>query len=432
MTIYRGTIVDTPDNPFSGGELRSESDGALLVQDGVIVARGPATQVLSEYPEQHVVTLDSGLLLPGFVDTHVHYPQVRVIGGLGMPLLEWLDRRALPEEAQLADRGYASQVAAEFLSGLVGAGTTSALVFGSHFATAVDELFTCAAEMGPRITAGLVLSDRVLRDDLLTTPGRAAEESIELAHRWHGHGRLRYAVTPRFSLSCTDPMLKVCGELMTDLPDVHFTSHINENPAEIAQVTGQFGGSYVDSYARHGLVGERSTLAHNVHPTGEELAILGATRTGIAHCPTSNAALGSGSFPMRAHLEQGVRFALGTDVGGGTGFGMFKEGVQAYFIQQLLGDRGTALTATHLLYLATAAGADLLRLPDVGDLSVGKRFDAVWVRPESDTPLAVGLRHAEGLQDAVARTFALGTPADIAQVWIDGETVRTNGAVHSA
>ena len=156
------------------------------MRDGVIVARGPAAALLAEHPDDDVVDLREGLVLPGFVDTHVHFPQVRAIGGLGMPLLDWLERCALPEEARLADAAYAAGVAADFVDGLARAGTTTALVFGSHFATAVDALFEEATRVGLRVTSGLVLSDRILREDLFTTPERAHAEGLELAKRWHG------------------------------------------------------------------------------------------------------------------------------------------------------------------------------------------------------------------------------------------------------
>ena len=165
-----------------------------------------------------MVDLRDGVLIPGLVDTHVHFPQVRAIGALGMPLLEWLDKCALPEECRLASSDYARAVAAEFCSGLISAGTTSALVFGSHFAGAVDALFTEAARLGLRVTSGLVVSDRSLPDDLLTTPQRAYDEAVGLAGRWHGVGRNRYAVTPRFSLSASEPILDACSSVLDATP----------------------------------------------------------------------------------------------------------------------------------------------------------------------------------------------------------------------
>ncbi|MDQ6688764.1 MAG: guanine deaminase [Actinomycetota bacterium] len=424
MTLFRGTFLDTPDNPFAGGTLRAEVDGAVLVRDGVILERGGFAAVRRAYPDESVVDLTEGLVLPGLVDTHVHFPQVRMIGALGMPLLDWLEAHALPEEALLASPDYASGVADDFLDGLSAAGTTTALVFGAHFAPAVDVLFTQAASRGLRITSGLVVSDRNLRPDLLTSAQKGYDEGRALAERWHGLGRSRYAVIPRFSLSCTEEMLASCAALQVDVPGSLFTSHLNENLAEVAAVCNLFEEchDYLTSYYRHGLVGSRSVYAHNIHATHGELELLAESGASVAHCPTSNSALGSGLFPLREHVEHGVRVALGSDVGAGTGFSLLKEGLQAYFMQQLLGDRGLPLTSAHLLYLATAAGAEAIGMSEeVGMLSVGKQFDALWLRPAPGTTLAVGLRHAAGPEEALARTFALGTSADIGAVFVGGE-----------
>jgi len=429
MTLFRGTFLDTPDDPCPGGALRATTDLGVLVEDGVITARGPYVELRRAHPAEEVVDLSDGLVLPGFVDTHVHFPQVRVIGGLGMPLLDWLDRCALPEEARMADRAYAAGVAADFVRGLASAGTTSALVFGAHFAPAVDELFAEAARVGLRVTSGLVVSDRLLRPELLTTPDTAYAESLALAGRWHGVGRNRYAVIPRFSLSCTDGLLAACASAVADVPGSLFTSHVNENPCEIASVAELCGGHYVGSYERHGLVGPHSVLAHNVHPTDPELELLGALGGSVAHCPTSNAALGSGLFPLARHLAHGVHVSLGSDVGAGTGFSLLKEGLQAYFAQQLLGELGHPLTATHLLHLATTAGASALGLTaEIADFSVGKRFDAQWLCPADGSPLAAGLDHSAGAEEALARVFALGTPADVRGVWVDGELLDLRSA----
>lgn len=426
MTLFRARVLDTPDDPFTGGLLRSDDDAGLLVRDGLIAARGDFATVRADHPDEPVTDLRDGVLLPGLIDTHVHYPQVRVIGALGMPLLDWLEHCALPEESRLAEPAYAAELAGEFVGGLVAAGTTTALVFGSHFAPAVDALFSEVERVGLRVTAGLVVSDRGLPEPLLTTPERAYDEAKELADRWHGRGRLRYAVTPRFSYSASDDVLDACAAVHKDVPGSWFTSHVNENPAEVEEVTRLFVGSdhYVGTYDRHGLLGESSVLAHNVHVRADELDVLSGRGASVAHCPSSNSALGSGLFPMRGHVESGVRVALGSDVGAGTGFSLFKEGLQAYFVQSLLGADGLALSATHLLHLATRAGALALGLgDDVGDLSVGKQFDAVLVRPPAGGPLDIGLRHAGSPEAALAKVFALAGDADLAGVWVAGEAI---------
>ncbi|MBC9955657.1 guanine deaminase [Yimella sp. cx-51] len=423
MTIYRATALDTPDSPFDGAALRAGADVGLRVIDGVITHRATAGELFRQFPGEQVVDLREGVLLPGFVDTHVHFPQLRVIGALGMPLLDWLDRAALPEELQMADEHQARMVARGFLRGLREAGTTTALVFGSHFASAMEVLFTEAHASRLRIVSGLVVSDRILPEGLLTTPELAYEQSVDLAHKWHGVDRLRYAVTPRFSLSAGEEMLAACGRVMQEFDDLYFTSHLNENKREIEEVEELFGGlNYTQSYDAHGLLGGRSVLAHDVHPKDEELTLMAQRRTSVAHCPTSNSALGSGLFPLKRHVAHGVSVALGSDVGAGTGFSLFKEGLQAYFMQQLLGDDGLPLTSAHLLYLATRAGAHALEMDEeIGDLSAGKQFDAIWIRPQDGDPLDMGIEHAKDSDDVLAKIFALGTTDDVAGVWVGGE-----------
>lgn len=448
MTIYRATVLDTPGELGDPAGLRAQ-ECALVVRDGVIVARTDPAAAAADYPGDAVVDLREGVLLPGLVDTHVHFPQIRAIGGLGMGLLRWLEERALPEESRLAAPDYARAVAQEFLAALVGSGTTTALVFGSHFAPAVHILFEQAARAGLRITTGFVVSDRILPEDLLCTPQQALAAGQELATNWHGHGqgRLRYAVTPRFSLSATEAMLRSCADLLSwgaqrfgpepvrgsgDSPagvgGLWFTSHLNETAEEIAQVRALFPGAadYTDTYARHSLLTPRSVLAHNVHPGAGELDVLSAAGTAVAHCPSSNSALGSGLFPLAAHQRAGVRVALGSDVGAGTGFCLLKEGLQAYFVQRLRGD-GIDLSAADLLHLATRSGALALGLAnEVGDLSVGKQFDALWLRPRDGGTLQSTLRHAVDDSDALAKIFTLGSPADIDTVWVGGQQVQSS------
>jgi len=222
-------------------------------------------------------------------------------------------------------------------------------------------------------------------------------------------------------------MLESCEALLGEIDGALFTSHVNENTAEVDKVRGLFSecSSYVDTYGRHGLLGRRSVLAHNVHSTDAELDQLASAGASVAHCPSSNSALGSGLFPMRRHVEHGVRVALGTDVGAGTSFSVIREGLQSYFMQALLGTDGLPLTAAHMLYLATAAGAAALELDgEVGDLSVGKQFDAIWVGPPRGSTLDVVLEHAADADDALAKVFALAGASDVRGVWVGGDRLR--------
>jgi guanine deaminase len=314
----------------------------------------------------------------------------------------------------------ARRTAERFVTALARNGTTSALVFGAHFPQAQEALFRAADGAGLRIASGLVVSDRNLRPELHVTPERAYEDSRALQDRWHGHNRLRYAVTPRFSVSCSEPMLDACRALLDDAPTALFTSHVNESPGEIDFVRELFprARDYVGTYEDAGLLRDRSVLAHNVHPTDSELGRLAAARTAIAHCPSSNAFLASGLFPMARHVEHGVRFGMGTDVGAGTGLSILKEGLVAYH-----GQRHT-LGPAHLLYLATAAGADAIGLGDhTGDLRPGKAADLLLLHPPAGSTLDAVLDESPSWEAALGAIFTLAREESVLEVRVAGEVV---------
>ena len=421
--ILRGLIVHTPKNPFLKAQaLEAFSDGGLAFRAGQIVALGSFFEVLAQFPDAQVHDCREGVLLPGLVDTHVHYPQTRVIGAMGYTLLDWLEQRTLPQEARLSDNKLARELAREFVRLLLRNGTTTALVFGSHFQGATANLFGAAEDLGLRMIAGQVCSDRMLLPALHTTPEKSYAEQKVLIQRFHGRGKLRYAVTPRFSLSASEALLEVCQTLLQEHQGLHFTTHINENLEEIRTVAELFpwAQNYLHTYDRFGLVGERSVFAHNVHPSEPELLRLAEARAAIAHCPSSNAFIGSGIFPMKRHLGHGVRFGLGSDVGGGTGFSLLKEGLMAYLAQRYAPD-GVRLTPAHLLYLATLAGAEVLGLGEVvGSFSPGKAADVIWLKPQPGSTLEVHFRHLETAEDLLGSLFTLHGEAQVHKVWLEG------------
>jgi guanine deaminase len=430
--LFRATLFHTTANPFrEEGVLRSHEDGGLLVRGGRIVASGDFDEVRRADPDAAIVDWRGGILLPGLVDTHVHYPQIAIVGRLGRTLLDWLEDVALPQEGRMADEPYASECARRFVAALAAHGTTTALVFGAHFAAATASLFEAATETGLRIVSGLVLSDRFLPPALVQSVERAYRDSTELIRRFHGRGRLLYAVTPRFALSTSDAMLDMCQTLLREHQELRVQSHINESRDEVRMVAEQFrwAADYVSVYDRFGLTGSRAVLAHNVHPTDGELERLAASGTAIAHCPTSNAALGSGIFPLRRHLKAGVHVALGTDVGGGTGPGMLKEGLQAYLMQRVAPE-GVMLDAARLLYLSTLAGAEALGLAhEIGSLCPGKSADFVYLRPPAGSALDTVLQHAAAPEDVLAALFTLGGAESVREVRVEGTVVHK---LHSA
>ncbi len=427
-TILRARVAHTPGDPFAGDDaLEAFDDGAVAFDRGVILATGPYAAVRAEHPDADVLDRRDCILLPGLVDTHVHYPQIAVIGAMGLRLLDWLATRTLPEESKMVDATHARRTAQRFVHGLASNGTTTALVFGSHFPSAQEVLFQEAARSGLRISSGLVVSDRNLRPDLHVTPEAAYTASRHLRERWHGRGRLRYAVTPRFSVSCSEAMLDACRALLDD--GVMFTSHVNESPGEIAFVRELFpeARDYLDTYERAGLLGKCSVLAHNVHVSDDELDRLAASRTAVAHCPSSNAFLASGIFPMARHVEHGVCFGMGTDVGAGTGLSMLKEGLVAYHVQ-MVREQGQMLGPGHLLWLATVAGARAIGLGDVcGDLRPGKAADFVLLRPGPGSTLAAVLDEAPDWDAALGAVFTLAREETVLETRVAGEIVFARG-----
>jgi guanine deaminase len=424
--LFRAALLHTPANPFRDDHaLVCHDDGGLLVHNGRIVASGEYSAVRASCPDAVTHDWRGGFLLPGLIDTHLHYPQLRIIGGLGRTLLDWLEHVALPEEARMENVAYATETARGFLHALASHGTTTALVFGAHFVDATAALFEEADASGLRIVSGLVVSDRLLRPELHRTPQEAYRDSTGLIRRFHGKGRLRYAVTPRFALSASEAMLEVCQTLLAEHESIRFQTHINENAGEVAEVARLFpwARDYLAVYERYGLGGRRAVMAHDVHPTDAELERLAATGTSIAHCPCSNAALGSGIFPLRRHLKAGVHVALGTDIGGGTGFGILKEALEAHLLQRVTPD-SVLLDPARLLYLATLAGAEALGLDgEIGDFRPGKAADFVYWRPPDNSVLAAVLGRVERADQALAALFTLAGAESVREVRVDGSVV---------
>lgn len=420
---FRAEIVSVPHDPRVAGDeaVLHEADGLLVVEDGVIVARGPYEQVIEGFPGLEVEDHRGRLMVPGFVDTHIHYPQTERIAAYGLQLLGWLDEHIFPAERAFADIAHAREVSGFFLDELLRHGTTSALVFATVHETSVDALFEAAVERNMRIASGKVLMD-LGPDGLRDTPETARAESEALIARWHGKGRLTYAVTPRFALTSSDAQLGVAGDVLAAHPGTLMHTHISENVDEIAAVLGRFPDArdYLDVYDSFGLVGDRSIFAHGIHLSDRECCRLKESGAGVALCPTSNLFLGSGLFDLARLDGHGVKIGLGTDVGAGTSFSMLSTMGEAYKVCQL---RGAPLDPFRALWLATAAGAAMLGMGDkVGSLTPGQEADFLLLdagatplsaRRCADLPVGQRLFAMQILGDDrfIARTYVAGVLA---------------------
>ncbi|UZK66445.1 guanine deaminase [Sphingomonas sp. M1-B02] len=427
MKAFRGEILSVPEDPLHAGPaaIRHYPDGLLVVEDGLVMACGPYAELSSRYAEAPVEALP-GLIVPGFVDAHVHYPQTECIASHGAQLLEWLDRHIFPAEQAFADPAHAAAIAAFFLDELLRNGTTSALVFATVHAGSVDALFRAALARDMRIVSGKVLMDQGppgLADSV--AQGRAETEA--LIARWRGRGRLGYAVTPRFALTSSDAQLADAGKIVASHTDVLMHTHLSENLGEIAAVESRFPDAqdYLDVYDRFGLVGPRSVFAHCVHMSERALGRMAEAGAGIAFCPTSNLFLGSGLFDLAQSDRHGLKIGIGTDVGAGTSFSILHTLGEAYKICQL---RGASLDPFRALHLATAGGARVMGIADrVGGLMPGQEADFIVLDPGA-TPLFARRTAGATLHDRLFALQILGDDRAIAATYLKGKLAHRRGA----
>ena len=338
-------------------------------------------------------TRPGALWLPGFVDTHLHYPQTRMVGSASGPLLDWLNKTTFPEEARFADDAYAQAVADEFCHALVHHGTTTAAIFSSPHPSATHHLFSALDRYGLRGMTGLTLMDRNAPPENLLEAEAALDACEALIETWHGHDRdrLRFCVTPRFAISCTPTLLRGAGDLAARL-GLPIQTHLSENSDEIDFTASLFPESvdYVGVYADHGLLNDRTVMAHCIHLSEREWVAMATAGAAIAHCPDSNFFLGSGCMRLAEAGRRGIRVGIGTDVGGGRSFSVRRCAARAYDASCIVGE---PTTAEALLWHATRGGAQVLGLTEsVGLIEPGFEADLVAVaRPDVRSDLFDGL-----------------------------------------
>jgi len=436
----RADLLDFTGAPTWGSTgldaVRWRPDHWLLIEGERIAGALPGAQPPGE--DWQLDDQRGRLLMPGFIDTHVHCPQLDVIASYGSGLLDWLDTYTFPAERRFADPAVAAEGAARFLDALLAHGTTAAVVFPTVHAVSADTLFAAAAQRGMRLIAGKVLMDRHAPDGLRDAPheqGAEAERACEnLIQRWHGQGRNAYAVTVRFAVTSTPAQLAMAGALLARHPGLYMQTHVAETLDEVRWVAELYpqARSYLDVYDRHGLLNERAVLAHGIWLDAQDRALLRERGAQIAFCPSSNLFLGSGLFDWPAAIEAGHRVSLATDVGGGTSLSLLRTAAEAYKVTALRGSKMSAWVALHAATLGAADGLGLAR--EMGHLGAGAMADlSLWdwaSGPVAQHRDAVARGEVDGLaeQNLHARVFAfmlLGDERNLRQTYVAGRRVYT-------
>ncbi len=428
IVAHRGEMLHFLDDPAQHGDAAWQyfPDGALVIEQGHVAACGDARAVLPQWRAAEVIAHPDCLLVPGLVDTHVHYPQCEIIAAYGTQLLDWLQRYTFPAEARFHERAHADRISAIFLDELLRNGTTTALVFGSVHAQSVDAFFTAAAARNLRMICGKVMMDRNAPAQLCDTPQTSFADSQALIDRWHGKGRLGYAVTPRFAPTSSDQQLQLAGQLLAQNAGVHLHTHIAENIQECEWVAELFPAcaDYLAVYEQYQLLGRRSLFAHGLHLSEREWARLSACEANVAFCPTSNLFIGSGLFALQKADAHGVRVGFGTDIGGGDSFSLLRTINEAYKVQQL---QQNNLSPLRSLYLATLGGARALDLhQSIGNFTPGKEADFITLKYRATPLLEFRIATCKTLLEKLFVLLMLGDDRTVGGVWIMGKQMKTD------
>lgn len=422
LKLFRASVLHFLKDPATCKKVEDSyvyiEDALLVVENGKIKELGAYADLKSGYSDFDVADYSGKLILPGFVDTHIHFPQTEMIASHGAELLDWLETYTFPTEKKFKNKEYAKEVAEFFVRQLLQQGTTTALVFGSVHKESVEAFFEVAAKQNLRMIAGKVMMDRNAPEYLLDTPESSYEDSKELIENWHGKERLQYAVTPRFAPTSSSEQLAMAKQLLEEFPDVYLHTHLSENHGEIAWVKELFpeSESYLDVYDKAGLTGSKSVFAHSIHLEDSEWQTLSDKDCSIAFCPTSNLFLGSGLFNIQKAEEYEVNVGMGTDVGAGTSFSILETLQEAYKVNQLrkaflsADEEHKPLSVFKSLYLATLGGAEALSLDKyIGNFETGKEADFVVLNPKANELMEFRMSHAKSLEE---KLFVLQTLAN--------------------
>ncbi|MDE3174559.1 MAG: guanine deaminase [Pseudomonadota bacterium] len=426
--IVKGRLLwfrDAPRHAGAAAHVYFER-GALRIEAGKIVEAGEAREVLARAPaDARIDDHAAKLILPGLIDAHIHYPQTRVVGSYGVRLLEWLQKYTFVEEQKFADPAHAEIVARFFLDELARQGTTTAMVYCTVHPQSAEAFFAEAERRNARMIAGKVMMDRNAPPALTDDPQRGYDDSKALLTRWHGRGRLGYAITPRFAITSSEAQLAAAGALAREFPDAHIQTHLSENGDEIALTKSLYphARDYLDVYEMAGLLGPKSVFGHCLHLEAREIAALAHKGGVAAFCPTSNLFLGSGLFDEAGLDAAGVRVALATDIGGGTSYSLLQTANEAYKVLQM---RRQSWPAMQAFYQMTLGNARALGLDDkIGGLEPGREADLVVLDARATPAMAHRMQAVDGdLAEELFVLMTMGEDRAVAQTYIAGEPAK--------
>ncbi|MGA2789687.1 MAG: guanine deaminase [Candidatus Bathyarchaeia archaeon] len=456
VVAIRGAFFDFIDDPWKhvGHEetsARFHPDGLLVIEDGKIKAFGPYDQISPKYPGVSITHLKERLILPGFVDGHIHVPQTRVLGAFGQQLLPWLNKWVFPEEKKYKDREYAKEGTRGFFENLIASGTTTCQAFTTISAVATEEFFEEATRRNMLVLGGLTGMDRFAPPDSMDSAENFYKDSKRLIEKYHRKGRNLYAITPRFALGATPDLMKACQRLKQEHPDCWVNTHISENPSEIRGVK-EFHQcqDYLSVYEKYGLVGKKFSGGHGVWLSDAEFRRVARADASITFCPLSNLFLGSGLFRLgrATDPDHRVRLSFGTDMGGGNRFSMINVLDEAYkvgMVNNTLLDGSVdprwedpeesernKLSPYRAFYSVTLGGAHGLYIDDrIGNFEPGKEADFVALDWEGGQramvwrgSLLVGKKGPTTMQEATDLLFSImvvGDDRNVDETWIMGK-----------
>ena len=430
QTAYRAQLLTFRDDPAHAADgAVFEEDGLLIVEDGRVVAAGAYAALRARLaPDANIKMMRDKLIVPGFIDSHIHYPQTDMIASPAPGLLPWLNTYTFPTEREFGNPSHARETASFFLDELLACGTTTALVYCTVHKESADAFFTESESRNLRMVAGKVLMDRNCPEFLRDTAQSGYDDSAELIGRWHNRGRQQYALTPRFAPTSTEAQLEACGVLARAHQDVFIQSHVAENTDEIKWVESLFPGhrSYLDIYDHYDLLRRRAVYGHCIYLDDADRQRMAETGAVASHCPTSNLFLGSGLFDFDKAGAANMPVALATDVGGGTSFSMLQTMNEAHKIARLTGHH---LTATRMFWLSTTGAAKVLDLDDrIGTLAPGSEADFVVLDPAGTPLLARRTARAGSLEELLFAFALLGDDRAVFETYAAGNCVHRRGA----